>query len=122
MTEQTTSYRQIFKATSLFGGVQLFNIIISVVRSKIIAVLLGPSGMGVAGLLTSSTSLVAGLTGFGLSTSAVKDVAAANESGDKDRINIVVAVFRKLVWITGLLGCLLTIILSPFPAHNQQAD
>ncbi len=113
MTGQESSYRQIFKATSLFGGVQVFNIFISIIRSKIIAVLLGPTGMGIAGLLTSSTGLMAGLTGFGLSTSAVKDVAAANETGNKDRINLVVAVFRRLVWITGLLGCLATIALSP---------
>ena len=33
MTEQQTSYRQIMKATSLYGGVQVFNIIISIIHS-----------------------------------------------------------------------------------------
>ena len=96
-----SSYRQIFKATSLFGGVQVFNILLSIIRSKIIAVLLGPVGMGVAGLLTSTTALVGGITNFGLGTSAVRDVAAANESGHSNRISKVVTVFRRLVWITG---------------------
>ena len=41
--------------------------------------------MGIAGLLTSTTGLIGGLTNFGLGTSAVRDVAAANESGDKKR-------------------------------------
>jgi len=45
MSEQPNSYKQIVKATSLFGGVQVFNIIISIIRSKFIAVLLGPTGM-----------------------------------------------------------------------------
>ncbi len=69
--------------------------------------------MGIAGLLTSTTSLVGGLTNFGLGTSAVRDVASANESGDKNKISRVVTVFRKLVWITGILGTVVTLILSP---------
>ncbi len=114
MTEDQKSYRQIFNATSLFGGVQVFNIVISIVRSKIIAVLLGPAGMGIAGLFTSTTSLVGGITNFGLGTSAVRDVAAANESGDARRVSKLVAVFRRLVWITGTLGAVVTLVLSPW--------
>ena len=55
MHAQQSSYRQIMKATSLFGGVQIFQIIISVIRSKFVAILLGPSGMGIVGLLASTT-------------------------------------------------------------------
>ena len=82
MSEEQSSYRQIMKATSIFGGVQVYNIIISVIRSKFIAVLLGPTGMGISGLLTSTTGLIGNITNLGLSTSAVKNVAAANASGD----------------------------------------
>lgn len=102
------------KATSIFGGVQVINIFISIVRSKFIAVLLGPAGMGIAGLLTSTTGLIGSLTNFGLGTSAVKDIAAANETGDTKRIATVAAVFRRLVWITGLLGAVVTLALSPW--------
>lgn len=114
MTEQKNSYRQIMKATSLFGGVQFFQILISVVRSKFVAILLGPAGMGVVGLLTSTAGLVGGLTNFGLGTSAVKNISEANASGDKDRISTVIAVLRRLVWLTGLLGALVTLLLSPW--------
>jgi len=112
MSENKTSYRSIMKATSLFGGVQVFNIIIAIIRSKLIAILLGPTGMGIAGLLISTTGLISSLTNFGLGTSAVKDIAAANESGNKNRINTTVLVFRRLVWITGLLGALIIFISS----------
>ena len=114
MSEHQSSYRQIFKATSLFGGVQVFNIILSVIRSKIIAILLGPAGMGIAGLLTATTGLVGSLTNFGLGTSAIRDVAVANESNDPKKIAKVITVFRKLVWFTGLLGTIITLIFSPF--------
>jgi O-antigen/teichoic acid export membrane protein len=113
MTESETSYRQIFKATSLFGGVQVFQILINIIRSKIIAVLLGPEGMGINGLLHSTTGFIAGLTNFGLGTSAVKNVAAANSAGDTQKISKVVGVLRRLVWITGLVGAIVTIVLSP---------
>ena len=114
MTEQQSSYRQIMKATSIFGGVQVFNIIISIIRSKVIAVLLGPAGMGIAGLFTSTTGMISSLSNMGLKTSAVKNVAAADASGDPERVGTVVSVLKRLVWITGILGTVATLILSPW--------
>lgn len=111
--EQKSSYRQIVKATSLFGGVQFFQIVISIIRSKFVAVLLGPAGMGIVGLLTATTGLVAGLTNFGLGTSAVKNISEANVTNDRDRVTTVITVLRRLVWITGILGALVTLIFSP---------
>jgi len=114
MSEQQSSYRQIMKATSLFGGVQVFQILIQIIRSKFIAVLLGPTGMGIAGLLNSTIGLISGLTNFGLGTSAVKNIAEANETNDEKRIATVITVLRRLVWITGTLGTVITLILSPW--------
>ncbi|GHV61455.1 O-antigen translocase [Bacteroidia bacterium] len=112
--EQQSSYRQTLKATGLFGGVQVFNILIGIVRSKFIAVLLGPAGMGIAGLLTSTIGMIAGLTEFGLGSSAVKNVAEAHAQHDKQRISVVVSTLRRLVWITGLLGTFVTLVLAPW--------
>lgn len=112
-TEDRSAYRSIFKATSLFGGVQVINILISIVKQKFIAILLGPTGMGISGLYTSATQLIQGLTSMGLSSSAVKNVAEANGSGDFQRISRVVTILRKLVWFTGLLGMIVVIALSP---------
>ena len=114
MNEHQSSYRQIMKATSLFGGVQVFQIIISIVRSKFIAILLGPAGMGIVGLLTTTTNLVSSFTNFGLGTSAVKNVSEANATQDEDKISGVIIIIRRLVWITGLLGAIITLILSPW--------
>jgi len=114
VSESQSSYRQIMKATSLFGGVQVFNIIIQIIRSKFIAVILGPAGMGIAGLLTSSIGLISAITSFGLGTSAIKDIAAANATGNEVRIATIIGVFRKLVWFTGILGMILTLFLSPW--------
>lgn len=106
------SFKVILKSTSIFGGVQVFQIVVGLIRSKLIAVLLGPYGMGISGLLTSTTGFIAMLTNFGLSTSAVKDVAAAHSAGDRNELATTVKVFNRLVMGTGLLGMASTIILS----------
>jgi len=111
MSDQT-SYKQVVKATSIFGGVQVFNIIISVVRSKIIAIFLGPAGMGIAGLFNSAIGLIGVASNFGLDTSAVKNIAVANETGQSG-VGREIAILRRLTWITGTLGALLTLAFSP---------
>ncbi len=114
LTNNQSSYRQIVKATSIFGGVQVFQIIIQIIRSKFVALYLGPTGMGIMGLLTSTTGLITNLTNFGLATSAVKDVANAESKNDKNQGSIIIIVLRRLVWITGLLGTIITFIFSPW--------
>lgn len=114
MSDQQSSYRQIFKATSIFGGVQLYQILLSIVRSKLVAVLLGAQGMGIAGLLVSVTTLISSITGMGISTSAVRNISEANQKGDETAIARVVAVVKKLALFTGLLGGVVTLILSPW--------
>lgn len=102
--------KQILKATSLFGGVQVFGILVTILRSKFIAVFLGPIGIGISSMLTATTSLIAACTHFGLGTSAVRDIAAANSSGDFSRVERVVTVFRKLVWYTGILSASICLV------------
>lgn len=114
MSEDKSGYRQIMKATSIFGGVQVFQIMIGIFRSKFIAVILGPAGMGLSGLLQAGTGMIAGLTNFGLSSSAIKNISAAQAEEDEEKVGRVIAVFRRLVWATGLLGLIVTLGLSSF--------
>jgi len=108
------AYRNIFKATAVFGGVQVFGILITIIRSKFIAVFLGPAGIGINALLTSSIGVIGGLTNFGLATSAVKNIAVAHASGDEERVGKVVSVFKNWVWITGMLGFVIALVMAPW--------
>ncbi|HAF30080.1 MAG TPA: O-antigen translocase [Bacteroidales bacterium] len=112
MAKDRNSYISIIKATSLFGGVKILQIIISIIRSKFIAVLLGPTGMGIAGLISSSTDIISSLTGFGLRTSGIREVSQAYSTGDDLRKNTTITVLRKLVLLTGITGTILTFLLS----------
>lgn len=113
MAEDRNSYKNITKAIGLFGGVQVFNILAGIIKNKIVAVLLGPVGMGISGILISTTSMISSATGLGLHTSAVRDVAKAYSSKDEKEVGTIVTVLRKLIKVTGLIGMLLTILLSP---------
>ncbi len=112
MGKDQSSYKQVFKATSIFGGVEVFKIVIRIIRIKFVAVLLGPAGLGIAGLLGSTTGIITSLTSFGLGTSAVKEIAGAFGSGDQKQVSKVVTVLRRLVWITGILGAVIMLIFS----------
>jgi O-antigen/teichoic acid export membrane protein len=117
MSDQKSSYQQILKVTSVFGGVQIINIVILVIRSKFIAMLLGPIGIGISSMLTATIGIISGLTNFGLGMSAVRDISAAFESGNTKRIAIVSNVLNRWVWITGVLGMVLTLLLSPWLSY-----
>ncbi len=113
---QTTkeSYKQIFKATTIFGGVQFFNIVISIIKSKIIAVLLGPKGIGIITLLNSSLRILSSLTSFGLESSGVKSISEDFGIGDRGKLNNKILIFRHLILITSVFGALLVLVFSSF--------
>ena len=114
MSSERDSYKQIFKTTSIFGGIQVFNILIVILKSKIVAVLLGPAGLGIISIFNSTSALIASCTNFGLNVSAVKSIALANQVEGKQHQSKLIAVVKKLIWVTGFFGFLVTIILSPW--------
>ena len=114
MTEHKHSYRNVLNATSLFGGVQVINIIISLIRSKAIALLIGPLGMGISSLLLSSMQLINGITNLGLERSAVKDISLANNESNTESVAKTISILKKLVWITITIGVIIMIIASPW--------
>ena len=112
--QEKREYQKLFNTTFIFGGVQVFSILISLVRNKIVAVLLGTAGMGFMGLLTNPLGFISLLTGLGIALSAIRDIAAANETGDQIKLSSTLKTFRRWVWFTGLLGMLTVIVLSPW--------
>lgn len=108
------SYSHILKYTGIFGGVQGLNILMSVVRNKLVAIILGPEGMGLISLFNSSIKLVSDSTNLGLSMSAVREVSEAYEHGDEERLNHTVSLVRLWSFLTALFGVLVCVIFSPF--------
>lgn len=112
MSDNRNSYGSIIKSISIFGGVKVFQILVGIIKNKCVALILGPEGMGISGMITTCTGMISSLTGIGLHTSSVRDIAKAYETGKTLEISTIVTVLRKLVLITGLVGMILTIIFS----------
>jgi enterobacterial common antigen flippase len=99
-----SSYRVALRTTSITGASQIVVLLLKLVKSKVIAVLLGPSGIGLFGLLTTVLSIVTTLANLGMSGSAVRQVADASASGDGTRLARVVWTIRRLTLLLGIVA------------------
>ena len=104
---RSSSYGNILKNTGLFGGVQALNILVGVVRNKLVALILGPQGMGLMSLFNSTTKLVGDSTNFGIAMSGVRNISEAYDAGDAQRLNDTVLMVRSWCMITAIFGMLL---------------
>jgi len=110
---KATNYKSIFKATSIFGGVQVFNILITLIRGKALAILIGTAGMGLNGLFMSGLNLIKTVSSLGIADSAIRDISKAHASGDRQAMAVTATIFNRWIWITAALGIVLTILFSP---------
>lgn len=111
--ETTDSYSHVLKYTGIFGGVQGLNILVSLVRNKLVAVILGPNGMGLASLFNTTVNFISQATNFGISFSAVKHVSELFEKGNKEEIEHFVKVVRAWALLTALLGMFVCVLAGP---------
>ena len=110
------AYGQVLKYTGIFGGVQGLNVIVSLVRNKLAAVLLGPAGMGLVSLFNATVAFVSQATGFGISMSAVRHISELTESGDEAQRAYYIKVVRAWSILAALLGVLVCVAIGPFLA------
>ncbi len=112
--QEESSYSHILKYTGLFGGVQGLVILIGLVRNKVMAVLLGASGIGFASLMTSMQNFAAQCTSLGLSFGSVPRLSAYYEQGNYQRLNYFIMVIRLWSLIAAFLGLLFCLFASSF--------
>jgi PST family polysaccharide transporter len=111
-TADNDTYGQILKSSALIGGSQVLNIAIGIVRTKAMAVLLGPAGYGLFGLYGSVANLAQSIVGIGVNSSGVRQIAAAVGTGDTERIALTTIVLRRTSVVLGFLGGILLLVFS----------
>lgn len=110
--EEQSTYGQILKSSALVGGSSIINIVIGMARAKAMALLLGPSGVGLFGVYGAISDLAQNIAGMGVNSSGVRQIAEAVGSGDLERIGRTAAVLRRVSLFLGVLGAALLIALS----------
>ena len=111
-SENKSSYGSILKSTILVGGSQVVNIIIGIVRTKLIAVMLGPSGIGLMGMYQSIIAMAGAVTSAGIGTSGVRQVAEVAGTGNEVRIARTIITMRKMMVVLGILSLIIMMVLS----------
>lgn len=98
----------------------MLQILINLVRGKFVAMFLGTEGMGVSALFATSSNTIQRLSSLGLNLSIVKDVAAS--SGDPESLSQSLAVARRLITLSALLGALVCVLFSPLLSRLTFGD
>ena len=99
-----SSYHHILKYTSLFGSIQALNIFIGLVRNKLVALILGPGGIGLMSLFNSAIALLSNATNLGIATSSVKTLSELYEKGNEEQVKRHVRVIRQWALATAVIG------------------
>lgn len=105
--EKNKGYKTSAKGIALFGGLQVYKILLSIIRAKCSALFLGPSGFGIYSLITSTLTSLEMMTNCGLGTSSVKDIAHVQD--DMTEVAKVYRALNRFVWVTGFIATLLCV-------------
>ncbi|MDB9715932.1 O-antigen translocase [Amylibacter sp.] len=100
----TAASRGLIKSMLIIGSAQFVNILISIVRMKVLAVLLGPSGVGLLSIYNSLLSMVQETAGLGMGSSGVREIASSR--GDEATLSRVRRVIFAAHFIQGTLAML----------------
>ena len=112
------------KAMGIFGGVQVIGILCSIVRSKLVAIWIGPVGVGLFGIFNQALEMLNTATNLGVRQSSVRDISQASENGEHGALSIsrmVTAVKRWSMWL-GLAGVGITLALAPWLSRFTFGD
>lgn len=101
------SYKNIFKATMLFAGVQGINILLNLLRTKLVALILGPDGVGLNGIYNETKELIHETTNVGIDQSGVRTISIAYEEQDdteRRKLTDAIMLTRSLVMLLAVVG------------------
>jgi O-antigen/teichoic acid export membrane protein len=92
---------QILRSSAIIGGASVANIGFGLLRMKAAALLLGPAGIGLIGLLQNVMAIAAALAGLGVASSATRLIAAERTArGSEGEMHA----RRALFFVTGGLA------------------
>ncbi len=112
--EEKTSYKRILKSTSIIGGAQVLNILFSIVRTKLIAILVGPTGIALLGIYQSIIDLTRTIFSLGLNFSSIKEIAITKNDSDDKKLTIILSTLKLWTVVTAFMGLSFLILGSEY--------
>lgn len=112
MSKRDNSYKHILKAVGLFGSSQVIQILTGIVRTKIIAVVLGAVGFGLIGVLQNIVQIFTTSGVFGFDTGSVRRIAL--DKDNRERFVSIVSVTKKwFLWFAVFASLVCLILCYP---------
>jgi antigen flippase len=101
---EPTSHAEALKSTSIIGGSTVIVMLIRMLRTKVLAILLGPTGIGLEAIFDSVITLSKTAVDLGISSAGVRQIASAVGSGNQSVIATTVFTLRRLCLALGIVG------------------
>ena len=115
MHKEKVAYRTLAKSTTLLGGSQVIQMGVMFIRVKIVAVLLGPTGMGINSLILSALMVMQQISSVGIFHSGVREMSiVSTQSNGSTVLAKFRNIFLRLTLICGTIGMIVMALLSPF--------
>lgn len=107
--KQSSLTARVLSTVGLLGSVQVAGVACSVVRTKLMALWIGASGVGMLGLYQSALGMFKSVCTLNIPISSIPAISGA--SGERQ--TAIAAATMRLETLTGAIGALLLAILSP---------
>jgi PST family polysaccharide transporter len=105
------TFARILRSSALMGGASAVTLLAALIRNKLIAILLGPAGLGVFGILNQYAGAVSQIFGLGAGSTVVRHIADSDEVHRLQRESEV----RRFTWKISAIGAISASALA-FPA------
>ncbi|HEU5080696.1 MAG TPA: O-antigen translocase [Opitutaceae bacterium] len=101
---ESKTHAEALRSTSLIGGSTAIAMLVRMIKTKALALMLGPAGIGLEALFDSTVSLIRTIFDLGISSSGVREIAAAVGTRDERVISTTVYTLRRSCLVLGILA------------------
>ncbi|MCB9689399.1 MAG: O-antigen translocase [Alphaproteobacteria bacterium] len=115
MSESGSSYRDLLRSTVMIGGSTATRVLIGVVKLKVLAIVVGPAGVGLMGVYTNLVTTASVVAGLGVGSSGVRQIAAAGGTEHAGTVRQTLMAFS--VVSGGVAGVLIALFREPLSVY-----
>ena len=108
--KEEKQYKTLFKATSLFGLVEILRLLLKIITNWAASNFLGTKGFGLVGLIENTVQLISSFSSLGINFTGVREIAA-NKTNDIEFQKTIKAVSQFSLF-TGIISAIISIIFA----------
>src|SRR5690606_16280833 len=103
-------YKTLFKATSLFGLVEILRLFLRIITNVAATHFLGTKGFGLLGFLENAVQLIGSFANFGINFTGVREISSI-KANDEEYAKTIKAV-TQFSLLTGIISAIISIIFA----------